>query len=114
MSDTPTLAVASASFLVAAAQWLTNHFKGKKRDDGNFTILRRIEGKVDVISKKTNNLELDTLEEFAKHSERINEVKHLVIGADGENGVRGRVKRLEDDVGVLETSFASLRQAHQQ
>lgn len=44
-------------------------------------------------------------EKFHEIQTELNETRHLLIGVDGKNGVRGDLKILTEEVAALQTSF---------
>jgi hypothetical protein len=83
------LAAAGVIFLTQIASFLASHVKGKKRDRSMGTALDARFTSVHV-----------ALEEL---SDEVRDVKAFVIGPDGQNGLRGDVKELKQDVkGILE------------
>lgn len=91
-SGAPTAVVALCTFLLGAGQALqawSAHKKGKKGATHSTAALCRIEEKLDgfIASQTATNHD---------HDLRIREVSAHVIGPDGENGLRSRVKQLEE------------------
>lgn len=71
-----------------------DHRKGQKRDtrgDVNAATLSRIEGKVENVTKDVDDLTGD-----------VRDLRAHIVGPDGQNGLRGDVRELKEDVkGIL-------------
>lgn len=91
VSQAPTLAVASASFLLSAAQWINSSRKGNHRDVRQSTALVEHAKKLDRIEGKVD----DAIAQHATLNIEVVEIRAHVIGPDGKNGLRSRVEALE-------------------
>jgi hypothetical protein len=97
MTDAPLQEIAAAVVgLVVVLTPIANHFKGKKRDAGR-------KSEFVVLAEKIDKNHLATTQQFAAVNIELRDLKAHVIGPDGENGIRGDVRELKEDVkGILE------------
>lgn len=104
-ASAPTIQIAIATLVLGAGQALQAWSAHKKGKRGATHANSKIDTLVDTINEFVEE-QRATNHQFDK---RISEVSAHVIGPDGENGLRSRVKRLEEalesqrpqDVGAL-------------
>ena len=76
-------------------QWVSNHKKGKTRDNGlASTLTTHIDRKLAPLDIKLDSLSL----ELGKMTTEITRVAALVEGPNGDNGLRGDVRELKERV----------------
>lgn len=90
-----------AAFLTAAGQWFTSHKKGKQGATMQHKTLERIESKLDTHITEVRNT-------VAVLQADIVEVRAIVVGPDGENGLRGTLNELRDDVKHIDAEVRRL------
>lgn len=94
-TDLITQIASTAVALMLAVTTTLNHFKGKRRDRGNGSAL-------ETIAKKIDDNHKDTTVQFAAITREMLDLKAYVIGPDGENGLRGDVREIKEEVkGIL-------------
>lgn len=82
------LYAAGATFLLVAAQWLTAHRKGRKRD---LALGPELDQRFGPVQKSLTKL-----------SDDVRDLKAHVVGPDGQNGLRGDFRDIAKRVDGLE------------
>lgn len=83
------LIAAGATFLLVAAQWIAAHHKGRNREK---SLGDQLDRKLKPLHEGMSTLTLE-----------VRDLRAHVIGPDGENGLRGDVRELKEEVSGLLT-----------
>lgn len=101
---TPEVVTASVVGVILAVAKVSDHFKGKRREDGLHKHFRHLEDAVKADMQTTRE---DLRADVGKLRDEVRELRFICVGVDDENGLRGDIREIKGE-------FTEMRRAERE